>query len=519
MSRLKESMCEAGAFVVTCECVPGRGPRGKSIDEIVEFAREAVSTRLPIHAISTTCNPGGNPAISPDILGVELEEVGIETLIHFSCANANRNTIEARATALARNGMQNLLVVSGDYPVGGYQGMAKPVYDLDSVQTLRYLKDMNNGLQVPGRKPATFDTLPQTEFFLGCAVSPFKLTESELMPQFFKLEKKIQAGADFIIPQLGYDVRKFAEILKYMKYRGIGVPLIGSVYTLSRPVARFMNKGMIHGCIVTDELLKKIEDEAEAPDKGRAARIERSAQLMAIFKGLKFQGVHVGGFGLKCADYAHIISRSQEIGDNWRDYVENFGYNRKDEFYLFPEDPDLTFDEDKLVPVESAHRPRKPVHFMMSLLVHRLVFKEDTLGYRMTQGLYRLISKSSILSRIAYFFERQIKSLLFECQECGDCALFDLAYLCPMSQCAKFQRNGPCGGSTNGMCEADEKKKCVWPKVYARYAAIRKLDKIRLDYVPPVDCSLAKTSSWENFFLGRDHTAKKLQALREAKKN
>ena len=69
------------------------------------------------------------------------------------------------------------------------------------------------------------------------------------------------------------------------------------------------------------------------------------------------------------------------------------------------------------------------------------------------------------------------------------------------------------------MCEADDKKKCVWPMVFDRYASTGELDKLRLDYVPPVDGALSKTSSWANVFLGKDHTAKKLKAQKEAQEN
>jgi methylenetetrahydrofolate reductase (NADPH) len=363
------------------------------------------------------------------------------------------------------------------------------------------------------------DSLPQTDFFVGCVVSPFKKLESELMPQFFKLEKKIRAGADFIIPQLGYDVRKFAEISKYLKYRGMDVPILGNVYAMSRPVARLMNKGAIPGCVVTDELLTKIEEEAKAPDKGKGARLERAAQLMAVFKGMKFNGVHIGGFGLKCEDFEHIIGKAEEIGDNWREFVPNFRYGQKEEFYLFPDDPELSFAENKMVPVKMKSRSTGSLHFLVSRIFHRLVFEEGALGYKMATGVYRMLEKWKFGGRVCYFFERQAKRMLFDCQECGDCALFDLAYLCPMSKCAKFQRNGPCGGSKGGLCEADEDDslRCVWTKVYERLLSVGKLDNLKNDYVPPVNCALAESSSWANFFVGRDHTAKKLAAKKDQK--
>jgi len=509
MSKFKDKLKGRQDFVVTVEFVPGRGPKGKGVEGAIDFARELTQNQLGVDAVSTTCNPGGNPAISPDVLGVELKAAGVAPLIHFSCTNLNRNMIEARASALSRAGLEDLLVVTGDYPVSGYGGMARPVYDLDCVQTIRYLKDMNRGLATPGRKPGTVERLSETGFFLGCAVSPFKRLESEMLPQLYKLEKKARAGADFVVTQVGYDVRKFAELLKYMRLRNIDVPVLGNVYTLTRPVARLMNKGEIHGCEVNDALLAAIEDEAKADDKGKGARLERSAQLTAILRGMKFAGVHIGGFGLKCPDIAHILQRAEEIGDNWRDYLANFRYHQPDEFYLFPDDPEMTFAPDKLVPVNTSRRRGKSPHFLLSLMFHRMVFEEGTLGFKTATGVYRFLDKRKRLGSFVHFFERVAKEALFDCRDCGDCALFDTAYLCPMSKCAKLQRNGPCGGSHDGRCEADAEKPCVWTRIYERLASIGRLEQIRDEYVPPIDNALARTSSWANFFLGRDHTGKK----------
>jgi len=508
MSRLKELLLAGSEFIVTCELVPGRGHQGKAIDRIIEFGRKVASTDVPIHAVSITDNPGGNPALSPDVLGRELMELGVEPLVHFSCRDVNRNMMESRASALARSGLNNLLVVTGDYPVGGFDGLAKPIFDLDAVQAIRLLKSMNAGLEVPGRKPGSLDRLPATDFLLACAVSPFKRHEAELLPQMYKLEKKIAAGADFIIPQLGYDMRKFAEILKYLKYRGLNVPVFGNVYAVSRGAGAMMHKGLVPGCVVTDELMAALSAEAEAPGKGKGARLERAARMMAIFRGMKFSGVHLGGFALKFEDCEYIIHRSEEIGENWRDHVGELRYCQADEFYMFPDDPDLSFAEDKLVPVATTRKRVLSPNYHLSRGFHRCVFTEGALLYRVSRWVYKLLEKSKLLTRLAYFFERNIKRVLFDCQECGDCALFEMGYLCPMSRCPKSQRNGPCGGSMNGRCEVDNDKPCVWTLAYQRFSAAGKLDDMRSQYIPPADNGLERTSGWANFFLARDHAAK-----------
>jgi methylenetetrahydrofolate reductase (NADPH) len=95
--------------------------------------------------------------------------------------------------------------------------------------------------------------------------------------------------------------------------------------------------------------------------------------------------------------------------------------------------------------------------------------------------------------------------------DCGDCALIDTAYICPMSQCPKGQRNGPCGGSYEGWCEVyPGEKYCIWVRAYGRLKKHNQEDNIGEYIAPPCDWELQHTSSWLNYYLGRDHTAKRL---------
>ena len=50
------------------------------------------------------------------------------------------------------------------------------------------------------------------------------------MVQYFKLKKKIASGAQFIVPQLGYDARKFHELIQFMRLNDLNVPVVGNVY-------------------------------------------------------------------------------------------------------------------------------------------------------------------------------------------------------------------------------------------------------------------------------------------------
>ena len=121
------------------------------------------------------------------------------------------------------------------------------------------------------------------------------------------------------------------------------------------------------------------------------------------------------------------------------------------------------------------------------------------------------VDNSPKMKRAFGKFERVNKVMLFDCMDCGDCALFDVAFLCPMSQCPKGQRNGPCGGSYQGWCEVyPGEKKCIWVRAYQRLKKHREENSIGKNTVPPCNWELEHTSSWLNYYLGRDHISKRL---------
>jgi len=107
------------------------------------------------------------------------------------------------------------------------------------------------------------------------------------------------------------------------------------------------------------------------------------------------------------------------------------------------------------------------------------------------------------LYRTFTWAEHQVKSRLFGCRMCGQCALPATAYACPMT-CPKQLRNGPCGGvNMDGGCEVYPDMRCVWLQAYERAEeAGRVHDMRRLQR--PIDQRKWGQSSWVNYWLGRD---------------
>ena len=112
--------------------------------------------------------------------------------------------------------------------------------------------------------------------------------------------------------------------------------------------------------------------------------------------------------------------------------------------------------------------------------------------------------------------EHVSKVILYRCKDCGDCSLPDIAYLCPESQCAKNQRNGPCGGTREGQCEVDGYGDCIWLRAYERLKRDGREQNL-LDHVPVIqNQGLRGTSAWANLWLGRDHNSKREAARTES---
>ena len=503
-NRFNEKLTRTDSFVISVELVPTRGFIRKDFEELIAFT-EAAAEYGKIDALSLTDNPGGNPRLAPDVLGLDILYRGVSPLVHLACKDHNRNALESRAFQLNRMGVENVLALTGDYPVDGYQGVAKPSFDLDSVGMIRMLSEMNKGLKVPLPRPGKFQDLEATNFFIGASASPFKRQRSELLGQYIKLEKKIANGAKFIITQLGYDMRKFDELLRYMRAKNLDVPVLGNVYVLNRIVSRIMNQNGVPGCVVTDELLEFVNSHAKADDKGKAAFLEFAAKQVAVLRGLGYRGAHLGGFNLSFEDKRKIIDTSEQIAGDWRSFVKEIQYPQNGEFFCFRPDPTTGLNTDQ--PAEPGDTDRQmgsKINYALMKFVHGRFFEPDTAGFRLAKGVCSCLDKSPGASRVFEKLEHAAKWLSNSCQNCGDCSLAELAFLCPEAGCPKGMRNGPCGGSFDGICERQDRK-CFWTKVINRLDRDGELEKMKAQEPIFRNAALEDTSSWINFYLGRDH--------------
>ncbi len=458
-----------GEFVVMMEITPGRGSR------LAEHARTAAAlTAVPqIAAASITSNAGGYPGEDPIPVARAVADVGLTPNVHLTCVWMDRRGLGRDLDRLQALGLENVFAMTGDWPAE--KTTVRPRYDLDSVQLTALVAE---------RRRAGFP------FHIAVAVSPFKYTEAETMLQYLKLEKKRAAGADVAIAQLGYDVAKFAELARYRDERCPGLPLIACIAVLSRRVAEKIAAGELAGCTIAPALLTAVRKESGAPDGGRAAALERTAQLIAVLRGLGYAGAYLVGLTRRPREVAELLARADALTPHHKAAAKALALGRRDGFFLHePGGPERRW-----------WRFSTARHHLLSVASHWAP-SPGTRLHRLCRRAAVAIDRRPGLVTLTRTVEQAVKIPAFGCKECGNCVLSYTEYVCPMT-CPKDQRNGACGGSTDGWCEV-ERKPCVWIEVYEHARRGRRLDGLTT-FVPPPDRSLQGTSSWLNYFLGRD---------------
>jgi methylenetetrahydrofolate reductase (NADPH) len=343
----------------------------------------------------------------------------------------------------------------------------------------------------------------------------FKLREGEVVPQYLKLRKKIECGAQFIINQVGYDSKKIRELRLYMDRNGVKpVPLIGNVYIINPKVAQLFHDHKIPGIIVTPQLLELCLHHGRSADKGKAFFYEFAAKQIAIYRNLGYRGAYLGG----AYDYP-AIERIMEIErsfaqDDWLQFYREISFSRPGEFFYYgaESDPGTPAAQTANVRATPARHRRLNLMYLFSKWTHSLMFTRSSLlgkwGARICRNSKNPDQGPGPLRTI----ERLSKAVLFRCKDCGDCSLPDIAFLCPESQCAKNQRNGPCGGTLDGRCEVAGYGECIWLRAYERLQNDGGETESMLNHAPVVqDQGLRGTSSWANFWLGRDHSRESLK--------
>jgi 5-methyltetrahydrofolate corrinoid/iron sulfur protein methyltransferase len=496
--KFREQLGRKAGFTVVMELAGGPNFDLSPITRFLTAYRKSGAGTIPagfdFTAVTLPQSPGGTVNFEPAFVFSKLTAEGLldglDCIPHLSCKDHNLNAIVGTLAGFKQSGIESILALTGDKPAS-----TQRVFDLDSIGLLRLIQDMNNEAYIKAR-PGELDKVHQ--FFAGAAVSPFKYTEASQMQQYYKMEKKIECGAKFLITQLGWDWRKSEELFRYLKDNRIDIPVIGDVYVLSTTTAapRLMHENKLTGCFVSDDLLIKLHSE------NFNASVERAAQQVAMYKSMGAAGVDIGGIH-DFNKFAAILKRANEIGDNWEQFKDNLSWPAKNGFYLYKDEGTQTI----------LTKSRKTFAHKFFNFFHRAILDSKYRGFHVFRQVMAVLGTEKGKGAVYKFFnanEGAFKYIVFDCEGCGDCYLPENFGLCTIGGCEKGLDNPPCGDATpDGKCGNNLERVCIGELIYQRAAAEKGgLAKLREIINKPRKRALEGTSSILNYLFGRDHTMK-----------
>ena len=177
-------------------------PRGLNFDKVLKGARRLVAAGCD--AITVGDNPLAVLRMGNIGMAHLMEREGIQTIVHVSCRDKNLIALQSTLLEACALGITALLPITGDPAKVGDQPQATSVYDLNSFELIRLIKSMNEGKSYAGNAIGG-----ATSFSIGCAFNP---NVRDVDAQVRRLKKKIDAGAQFALPQPLYDVEKVGPV-------------------------------------------------------------------------------------------------------------------------------------------------------------------------------------------------------------------------------------------------------------------------------------------------------------------
>ncbi|MCA9815074.1 MAG: bifunctional homocysteine S-methyltransferase/methylenetetrahydrofolate reductase [Cyanobacteria bacterium HKST-UBA01] len=225
--------------------------------------------------------------------------VGIETIIHFTTRDRNLMGIQADLLGCQALGIRNILALTGDPPALGNYAHATAVYDVDSIGLIRIISQLNQGKDIAGNtigKP--------TNLSIGCALN---CTHEDRKLELDRFKRKLEAGAHFVMTQPIYQVSDLSDFLD--QFGDCPVPILVGIMPLhSSKHAEYLHNE-VPGISIPDKIRAAM---AKAGDQGARIGLELAEALLEQVRDI-CQGTYlVPSFG-RYEDMCDLTRRLKQI--------------------------------------------------------------------------------------------------------------------------------------------------------------------------------------------------------------
>lgn len=299
----------------------------------------------------------------------------------------------------------------------------------------------------------------------GVAFNPFKYDSPSSLPVYAKLLKKLQAGADFIVTEFGWDMAKFQELQWFLRERELDIPVFAGLLLPKQSQLQALSDECRYGPPLSRNFSAHLQREAlHGMHNSRLANLQRMAMQVEGLMLMGFSGVMLGGVN----DTGYLrqfreLWKVPEFNENgWQDWLtrwntfheglrfapEGSGYYRYQqlmdpEFYRYSEEVSVNLFEDNYT-LKWYHKWR----------------------YRLAKALH--------LDRWTHPAVNWVQRLLF-----GSVNLSGQVSFLPVDYCPKRLSGGVCGDSKpGGVCEIGRQRRCLYAYHFSYALWSKQIDKL-----------------------------------------
>jgi methionine synthase I (cobalamin-dependent)/5,10-methylenetetrahydrofolate reductase len=268
-----------GEFLVSVELLP---PKGWRPDELLARVRRLKEAGIDAVNLFDTPRAQSRMGVLPAAMLVE-REVGIETVVHYTCRDRNMLGMVSDILGAAATGLRNILIVTGDAPAMGPYPDTTAVFDIDSIGLTNVVYRLNHGLDPGGSAIGE-----PTRFVIGVGVNHGAVDLEREVKRFYW---KVDAGAEFAVTQPVFDPATLAAFLE--RVRDFRIPVLAAIWPLiSLRNAEYL-ANEVPGVRVPPAVIERMRA-AQAHGDAAAARegVLIAREVLAAVRGL-VQGVHL----------------------------------------------------------------------------------------------------------------------------------------------------------------------------------------------------------------------------------
>jgi methylenetetrahydrofolate reductase (NADPH) len=218
---------------------------------------------------------GGTRGTSFRIVDRLRRDHGIEAVPHLTCVGSTQDMLAGALAEIEALGAENVLALRGDPPKGQSSFQATAGGFSYAVDLIRFIK-ANSSLRI------------------GAACYPEGHVEcNDKKLDWDRTAAKVEAGAEFLISQLFYDVDYFLEFEDYLRSKhGVRVPIIPGIlpFLSTEQIKRFTS---LCGSKLPPALLRRLEAHAGDDEAVRRIGVEVCAAMCNRLIKHGVPGIHI----------------------------------------------------------------------------------------------------------------------------------------------------------------------------------------------------------------------------------